>query len=312
MKKLLPIIALGGLLTACGTADEAANNKEVNTGAATEDKQGEALEMLQLEGYVTKVEEPGRYVIAHHESRNVSPGNEQYVDLLIVHSEEQLEVGDYVKVWYDIVLTSYPGQTTAKKLEVIEPTAKSTLAAKQIVTAVAQQFEHFPIITNVAYDEVKKRWTLQYKDLNALSNDALISMAIEDKEPMTLGTPIYDTPPTLQLKLNDTDIIDFYLQSYDWTYMDLATDSEKTVQETVEEVTFPSMSEGYTVQKPESFMFQSNLPVKEVEMVFLDEQQNVIAKVTDAKDIPAGVHHIQVNVTFEQGTAMYVHTIGFE
>lgn len=93
--------------------------------------QNTAPDAATIEGYVTATE-GGRYLIVSNAPIHLNDGNPQFVDALWVSTEEHVEVGDYVKVWATNILTSYPGQTSADKLEIISQNVTSNLSINEV------------------------------------------------------------------------------------------------------------------------------------------------------------------------------------
>lgn len=279
----------------------------------TEKDNGTALNTATIEGYITAAE-PGRYLVVSNEPIHLNESHPQFVDALWVSTKEVLEVGDYVKVWAGAILTSYPGQTGADKIEVIPQNVNTTLSTKEVIASVAENLEYNPIITNVNYDSQKQAWTLRYQ-VNVGGGETLVGMVIPDQQPISLGQPIYEQPPYVALAINEEERLSLYIQRYKWTYTDLSTDEEKQIEhEPPLSFSQASFDEAATLQKPETVkLVADGLDILHSEIVFFDEQMNEVVKIINEEGTyPTGTYYMQVKVQFEQGTAVYVNTVKFK
>ncbi|MFJ7953626.1 DUF3221 domain-containing protein [Lysinibacillus sp. NPDC096418] len=272
-----------------------------------------ALNTPTIEGYITAAE-LGRYLVVSNEPIHLNDSHPQFVDALWVTTKEVLEVGDYVKVWAGAILTSYPGQAGADKIEIIPQNVNTILSTKEIIDSVAKKFDHNPIITNVNYDRQKQAWTLRYQ-VDAGGRDMLVGMVIPDQQPISLEQPIYEQPPNVAFAVNQEDHLSLYVQRYEWTYTDLTTDEEKHIEHELPSSNIQaSFNEATTLKKPEQVkLIVDGLDILHSEISFFDEQMNEVAKIINEDGtFLIGTYYMQVKVQFEQGLAVYVDTVRFQ
>lgn len=274
---------------------------------------GTALSTATIEGHITAIES-GRYLVVSNEPIYLNDTNPQFVNAIWVSTKKVLEVGDYVKVWAGAVLTSYPGQTSTEMIEIIPQSVNAILSTKDIISSIEENLGYNPIITNVDFDSKKKVWTLQYQVYTG-SGNALVGMAIQDQQPISLGQPNYEQPPYVELAINEESNLSLYVQRYEWTYTDFTTEEEKrTEYEPPLSYRQASFDEATTVQKPEKVkLIAYGLDILYSDIVFLDEQMNEVVKIINEDGTyPTGTYYMQVKVQFEQGTAVYVNTVRFK
>nr|WP_274598851.1 DUF3221 domain-containing protein [Anaerobacillus isosaccharinicus] len=94
-------------------------------------------------------------------------------------------LGEKVEVWYEYVLTSYPGQSTAEKITIM-PTEQPIEATLTEAEAVAQALENDALngdmsiytILFVSYDTNSRLWSVHVKD--AMSPEEEITIEVRD------------------------------------------------------------------------------------------------------------------------------------
>jgi hypothetical protein len=172
MQGFFAIVLLIILLVGCGVAS---NAKPISR----EDEPG-------ITGYVMK-KENGRILVISTEKMDFSStgGVDEFYDAIwFSKAPEEIEVGDKVKVWYDIVLESYPGQSEAIDLEVVEAIkpegAKLTDSEALQAALFSQSFDDdtLLVVKEIEYDAEADSWNVKLKDL---WNDKIYDVEIEDK-----------------------------------------------------------------------------------------------------------------------------------
>src|SRR5690554_3722353 len=100
-------------LTGCGTASDGSNSSG--------DKSNDESEPGMI-GYVV-AKEGERILVVESEAQDFSSTggiSEFYNAIMFSNVPKDIEIGEKVKVWFDIVAESYPGQSAATKIEVIQ------------------------------------------------------------------------------------------------------------------------------------------------------------------------------------------------
>jgi hypothetical protein len=144
MKKLLVVLFLSSLwLVACTTHKDPG-----------------------MEGYVVKKENGRILVVASKPKDFSSTGGlaEFYNAIWFSNAPEKVKVGDKVKVWFDIVAESYPGQSQAEKVQILPETkpknadlSEAEAVRKALVTDAINQ-QGVPAVKSVKYDEKLDSW----------------------------------------------------------------------------------------------------------------------------------------------------------
>lgn len=86
-----------------------------------------------------------------------------------------VQVGQKVQVWYDFVAESYPGQSSAKKVVILEsnkPDNANLTEADAIRKALDQVAEHvIPLIKSINYNEKADEWNIQINETTIQVDD---------------------------------------------------------------------------------------------------------------------------------------------
>jgi hypothetical protein len=137
-------------------------------------------------GYIMKIEN-ARFLVVSQVVQDFSStgGVKEYYDAIWFSNDpKDVEVGDKVNVWYDEVLTSYPGQSEAKHLEVISSqksdganlteseALKKALATEEIDANVVT------VVKSIAYDKQADKWSIALKET---WGDKVYNIQVEDK-----------------------------------------------------------------------------------------------------------------------------------
>ncbi|MCD8509923.1 MAG: YobA family protein [Bacillus sp. (in: Bacteria)] len=130
------------------------------------------LEDPGIVGYVTEIDELGeRILVVASEAKDYSAtgGDPEFYDAIwFSGAPGGVEVGSQAKVWFDEVMTSYPGQSTAKELQVVRPLHPSGASRPQqevIREALeTKDFSGVSIVLNVVFDGDAGVWRVDLKD----------------------------------------------------------------------------------------------------------------------------------------------------
>ena len=155
----LVLILMISLLAGCASEtgkDEVNNNYE---------------EFGSIVGFVVNIDESGRSLVVSETPLDFSDtgGDEEFYEA-IYFSEmpEKVEVGDKVKVWHDIVMESYPAQSSAEHAEILEPNRPegANKSEKQVViNALAVMSEEGGLNVNgvksVEFDKENSNWVVE-------------------------------------------------------------------------------------------------------------------------------------------------------
>lgn len=165
MKKVLfPLLILGVFFFITGCDNQVENGSSENTQTSSEPG---------IEGYVVS-KENGRILVVDPKPQDFSKTggiSEFYNAISFSNAPEEIEVGEKVQVWFDVVAESYPGQAKAEKIAVV-PTKKSAGALLTEAEAIQKALtsENLDVqelgvlvIRAVDYDEASSQWTVDIK-----------------------------------------------------------------------------------------------------------------------------------------------------
>jgi hypothetical protein len=146
------IILLAALATGCGGGNR-----------------GEA----GITGYVMKIEE-GRILVIGSEAQNFSStgGVEAFYDAIwFSNVPEDILIGQKVKVWFDMVMDSYPGQSEAKHVEVIpsqKPAGADLYEEEALYKALTSEdikTSDVLVVESIEFDKENNLWTVKLQEL---------------------------------------------------------------------------------------------------------------------------------------------------
>lgn len=139
-----------------------------------------------MTGYVMK-KEGGRILVVNSNPQDFSStgGVEEYYDAIwFSKAPASIEVGQQVKVWFDIVADSYPGQSEVQKIEVI-PSQKPAGAAlspeealKKALTSPDMQTQDTIAVKGVEFQSGDGLWYITLK--NVWERDPFV-VEVEDR-----------------------------------------------------------------------------------------------------------------------------------
>lgn len=137
-------------------------------------------------GYVMQKDNKRILVISQRAQDFSSTGgvNEYYDAIWFSNAPNAVEVGDKVKVWYDIVAESYPGQSEAKHIEVIssqKPNGANLTESEALKKALASEkikAKDLTVLKSIVYDKQADRWNVELKEI---WSDKIDIIQIEDK-----------------------------------------------------------------------------------------------------------------------------------
>lgn len=164
-------------------------NEKVNSALEQlfeEEKSKNVTQNISMTGYVVKREEDRILVISSEKQNFSATGGiaEYYEAIWFSDAPQGVKVGEKVEVWYEYVLTSYPGQSTAEKITII-PTEQPIEATLTEAEAVAKALENDALnydmiytILFVSYDTNSKLWSVHVKD--AMSPEEEITIEVRD------------------------------------------------------------------------------------------------------------------------------------
>lgn len=108
--------------------------------------------------------------------------SEFYNAIWFSNAPSNIEIGDKVKVWFDFVAESYPGQSEVKHIEKIPgyKPAEANLSESQALyhALTSQDIGGIPVVTSIKYDKETDKWHVEIKDV--VSNEKL-DITVEDK-----------------------------------------------------------------------------------------------------------------------------------
>ncbi|NMO95161.1 YobA family protein [Paenibacillus lemnae] len=142
-----------------------------------------------IEGYVVQKED-GRFLVVSSEAQNFSArgGTEEFYDAIWFRGmSEQVSLGEKVQVWYSHVLESYPGQSSAEKLNMlprISPSGAVMSEAEAVRQALASDKlkEHrVPVVKSVDYDEGHQVWRVLFL-VGEISGKQELTIEVKDRK----------------------------------------------------------------------------------------------------------------------------------
>ncbi|MDQ0875883.1 hypothetical protein QFZ77_004542 [Paenibacillus sp. V4I3] len=143
----------------------------------------------ELVGYITKLENQ-RALVVSPISKEINQTIKEFYDAIWVSNMPQdVEVGQYVNVWFEGALAaSYPagGKATKVNISKIYKPKKATLSQEEVIRKALINKDissvKILVIKNVIYDEKSAVWTIRYK--SAILTDGSIeehSIQVPDK-----------------------------------------------------------------------------------------------------------------------------------
>lgn len=137
-------------------------------------------------GYVMKKDKERILVISQEVQDFSSTGGvkEYYDAIWFSKAPKDIEVGNKVKVWFDIVAESYPGQSEVKNIEVISSQqhdgAKLTesQALSKALTSKEIKANGLTVVKSIVYDQLADRWKVELKEM---WSDKIYNIQVEDK-----------------------------------------------------------------------------------------------------------------------------------
>lgn len=141
-----------------------------------------------IAGYVTKQEE-GRILVVASEPQDFSATggiDEFYNAIWFKNVETDVQIGDQVKVWFEFVMESYPGQSEATHIEVISadtPDNAMLTEAEALRKALLSQKiseDELVAVKAVKYDSEGKNWHISLKNIMS-QEEQVQDIYIEDK-----------------------------------------------------------------------------------------------------------------------------------
>lgn len=137
-------------------------------------------------GYVIKIENE-RILVVSQEVKDFSStgGVKEYYDAIwFSKTPKGINIGDKVKVWYNEVLQSYPGQSEAVHLEVVSsqnPTGANITESEALLKALTSQeidTNMITVVKSIQYDNQTDKWDITLKDT---IGDKLYTIEVEDR-----------------------------------------------------------------------------------------------------------------------------------
>lgn len=136
-------------------------------------------------GYVVD-KENGRILVVSSEAQDFSSNggvSEFYEAIWFSNAPDDINIGDKVSVWFNIVLESYPGQSEIQDIKVIPgekpegANLNESEALYRALTSTEMDFTFFPVVKSIEYNNASKEWTIQLKNAHG---DKIQSIIIKD------------------------------------------------------------------------------------------------------------------------------------
>lgn len=138
-------------------------------------------------GYVME-RDGDRILVINPEPQDFSGtgGVSEYYDAIwFENAPNDINMGEKVKVWYDIVRDSYPGQSEAMHIEVIpsqKPEGANLTESEALYRALTSQEIHSDSILavkSIEYDSKTKKWEIKLKEI---WSEAMHELQIDDEK----------------------------------------------------------------------------------------------------------------------------------
>ncbi|MDW7650274.1 MAG: YobA family protein [Bacillota bacterium] len=137
-----------------------------------------------ITGYVMKREDGRILVIDPNPQDFSSTGgvDEYYNAIYFSNAPRDVTVGDKVKVWFDIMMDSYPGQSEVEYLEIVpspKPAGANLNESEALNKALmSQEFKTDVVVNSIDYMDETSRWIIKLKQI---WGDELYTVEVNDK-----------------------------------------------------------------------------------------------------------------------------------
>jgi hypothetical protein len=157
-----------------------------NIESKTNEKKNDANSEPNIIGYVMKKED-GRILVINPEPKDFSSTGrvqEFYDAIWFSNAPIDIELGDKVKVWFESVRESYPGQSEIKRIKVIndqklkDADITEPKALHRALTSQETNDNDLIAVKLIEYDNKEDRWNIRLK---VLSGDIMYDIHIEDE-----------------------------------------------------------------------------------------------------------------------------------
>jgi hypothetical protein len=136
-------------------------------------------------GYVMNEENTGILVVSQVvQDFSATGGVEEFYNAIwFSNAPQDVEIGDKVKVWYDEVLESYPGQSEAKHVEVIssqKPNGANLTESEALyktLTSKEVNRTEVAVVKFIEYNKQTDKWNIVLKET---WGDKIVNIEVED------------------------------------------------------------------------------------------------------------------------------------
>ncbi len=155
------------------------------SGCSTGDVQQPPDGTAGIEGYVTAVE-GGRILVVSSEAQDFSSTggvDEFYNAIWFSNAPDSIKAGDFVKVWFDAVAESYPGQSEAIHVEVVQgqkPEGASLSQSEALNKALRIHDQGVYAVLSISYNQETDKWNIRLKDVMVM-DEKEYDIDIEDE-----------------------------------------------------------------------------------------------------------------------------------
>jgi hypothetical protein len=142
-------------------------------------------------GYVMDKQNEGILVVSHEAQDFSSTGGVEayYNAIWFSNAPKDIRVGDQVKVWYDFVRESYPGQSEIKHIEVVSSSKADgadlteSEALSEALTSPQIKSNGLYAVKSIAYDKQADIWNIEIKEIGEENS---YHIQIQDNKQMKL------------------------------------------------------------------------------------------------------------------------------
>jgi hypothetical protein len=183
MKKLLLVIMMisfSFLLLACGTNQQTSSSGEGNIEEEQKDENEtkpwtDGVKSMEMEGYVVKNDSRTVLVTPHPQNKQPNSAPAYFSNV-----PDKLHIGDRVKISFNIMKESYPGQAEALDVKVLDahkPAGADLTEAQVLNKALNNSQIKTPILSTFHYDKKTDTWKIVVDNSMGETKD----ITIEDK-----------------------------------------------------------------------------------------------------------------------------------
>lgn len=157
------------------------------TGCMGAPQAGEEDQYSSMVGYVMDVDSAGRILVVDPVAQDFSDtgGIEEFYNAIwFSNAPQEVEPGNKVEVWFDIVAESYPGQSEALDIKIIQEEVPegADLSPDQALNRLLTQEEvnRLVVVKSIRYQKEQDQWMILLKEI-LFEDSEVLEYTVEDK-----------------------------------------------------------------------------------------------------------------------------------